>query len=114
MSLESQTAKTTHLSAKNASRAPEGCHPWNLSVRIALCPLGGLPLPGSPGAPPLLPWGIVRGFGEISRDPQKGPQVALIDRLQGWQPSGAREAFLADRYMVWAVLNSRNIVFYTV
>ena len=38
MFLESQTAKTMHLSAKNASRAPEGCHPCNLSIRATWGP----------------------------------------------------------------------------
>ena len=38
MFLESQTAKTMHLSDKNASRAPEGCHPCNLSIRATWGP----------------------------------------------------------------------------
>ena len=40
-----------------------------------------------------------------------GQKAILTDRFQGWQPSGAREAFMADRCMVLAVLDIRNIAF---
>ena len=51
---KSQNAKTIHLSAKNASRAPESYHPSNLSVRMAFVLLEGYHFQDPRG---LLPWG---------------------------------------------------------
>ena len=48
----------------------------------------GIPGGSSPGGSP--------GDLGISRDPRKGAQVALIDRLQGWQLSGCSRSVLAS------------------
>ena len=71
MFLKPKNAKTMHLSAKIASRAPERCHPSNLSIRIAFCPIGGLPLPGSPGTPRL--WDRLRFREDLPGSPEGSP-----------------------------------------
>ena len=51
--------------------------------------------------------------GRAPRDPGRGShpigqKAILTDRFQGWQPLGAREAFLADRCVVLAVWDARH------
>ena len=69
MFLEFKIAKTMHLSAKNASRAPEGCHPCNLSIRAT--------------------WGPFWGSREIAPNPQGDPP--------GEEPRGILEVVASNR-----------------